>query len=222
MQSDEFIFRPATTGDIPFLVETIIEAEKSGTEILPWSTIFGLSEDETRACLSAMLAEEVDGCELSVSSFLVAETEGRVVAALSAWIEGENNEPSAQLKGNLLSYCLPGEAIRKAIAIHPILSGINIEYNPGTIQKGAGYVAKEYRNMKLFGILTDEIVKRLRLKKPEVSEVCTQIYGCNTAAIRANEKAGFQIVMEKVSSNEEILRYLPSNKKLLMKKELPV
>ena len=81
---DKFIFRNATINDVPFLVDTIIEAEKSGTDILTYSTVFGLSEDETRKYMADMLLEEVDGCELSISSFLVAENEGQVVAAVGA------------------------------------------------------------------------------------------------------------------------------------------
>ena len=39
--------RPATINDAPFLAQTIIEAEKSGTDKLSYSTIFGFSEKMT-------------------------------------------------------------------------------------------------------------------------------------------------------------------------------
>jgi len=217
---EEFIFRTATINDVPFLVETIIEAEKSGSNILSWTTIFGLSESDSKRYLSDMLKEEIDGCELSISSFLVAETKGQVVAALSAWIEGENNESSAFLKGNLLSYVLPNDCIQKASVIQPLLQEIHIDYIPGSIQKGAGYVAKDYRHRDLFRLLTDEIIGKLLKRNPSVTDAYTQIYGSNIAAIKANQKADFKIVMVKESPNEEILRYVPSNKKVLMKKEL--
>ncbi len=217
---EEFIFRTATINDVPFLVETIIEAEKSGSNILSWTTIFGLSESDSKRYLSDMLKEEIDGCELSISSFLVAETKGQVVAALSAWIEGENNESSAFLKGNLLSYVLPNDCIQKASLIQPLLQEIHIDYIPGSIQKGAGYVAKDYRHRDLFRLLTDEIIGKLLKRNPSVTDAYTQIYGSNIAAIKANQKADFKIVMVKESPNEEILRYVPSNKKVLMKKEL--
>ncbi len=124
----EFNIRRATINDVPFLVETIIEAEKAGTKVLSWSTIFGLSEDNTKKYILDMLSEEIDGCELSISSFLVAETAGRVVAALSAWVEGLNSELSAQLKGNLLSYVLPKECIKRASAIYPVIQEVHIDY----------------------------------------------------------------------------------------------
>ena len=81
---NDFILRPATIYDAPFLAETIIEAEKSGTDKLSYSTIFGLTEDEVHKYLIDILEEEIDGCELSISSFTIAESKGKVAAALSA------------------------------------------------------------------------------------------------------------------------------------------
>lgn len=220
MKKDGFEIRQASVSDIPFLVETIIEAEKAGTNILTWTTIFGLSEIESKKYISDMLLEEIDGCELSVSSFLVAEIDGKPVAALSAWVEGADNSSSAQLKGNLLSYVLPKECIERAMAIHAITKDLSIDYIPGSIQKGAGYVVKDFRHKNLFGILNEEMTSRLLKSHPEISQIYTQVFGCNIAAIRANEKAGFKIVKTKESANMEVLNYLPSNKKHLLLKEL--
>ena len=72
----------------------------------------------------------------------------------------------------------------------------------------------------MFGILTEEIIRYLVKIDPNISLAFTQIYGHNVPAIKANEKVGFKVVQIKESANEEILNYLPSNKKLLLKKEL--
>lgn len=215
-----FNIRLATIHDIPFLVDTIIEAEKSSANILSWSTIFGLTEVEIRGYLSDMLSEEIDGCELSVSSFMVAEQNDQTVAALSAWAEAIDNKPSSSIKGDLLGFFLPKECIQKALKINALLHEVHIDYIAGSIQKGAGYVMKEFRNRHLFGILTKEIINNILKSHPDISQVYTQIYGSNIAAIKANEKVGFTIVKVKESADMEILKYLPSNKKLLMKKEL--
>jgi len=220
MTVEGFNIRPATINDIPFLVDTIIEAEKSSADILSWTTIFGLTEEETRGYLSDMLSEEIEGCELSVSSFMVAEQNGQLVAALSAWAEAVDNKPSSSIKGDLLSFVLPKECIQKALKINYLIHEVHIDYIPGSIQKGAGYVIKEFRNRHLFGILTEEIINSILKSYPDISQAYTQIYGSNFAAIKANEKAGFEIVMVKETFDLEILKYLPSNKKLLMKKEL--
>ena len=212
------IFRKATLNDVPFLVDTIIEAEKSGTDKLSYSTIFGISEEESKRYIADMLSEEVDGCELSVSSFLVAEKNGRIAAALSAWIEGFYGVPSALLKGNLLNFILPVESIEKASFISSVIREIHIEYTPNSIQIGAGYVSKEFRGNNLLGILTFEIIDRLLKTKTDVSEVYAQIFDCNIPSIKTYEKENFKVIMVKESLNKEILHYLPSNKKILMKK----
>lgn len=215
-----FVFRDAVVNDIPFLVDTIIEAEKSGTNKLSYCTVFGLTEAETGEYLSKMLSEEIDGCELSISSFLIAEKNGHTAAALSAWIEGFQGIPSAMLKGNLLNFILPRENTKKASLVSPIIRELNIEYSPNTIQIGAGYVSREFRGNNLLGTLTGEIIKRLVKMKPDVSEVYAQIFSCNVPSIRTYEKAGFHTILEKEAVNKEIRFYLPSDKKILMKKEI--
>jgi hypothetical protein len=217
---DEFVYRLATTGDIPFLVETIIEAEKSGTDILSYTTIFGLTEEEAKGYVADMLEEEIDGCELSVSSFMVAVHDGKVVAALSSWVEAKEGISSAELKGNLLGFVLPRESILKAASVSPVVRKIHMDYIPGTIQKGAGYVVKEFRHRNLFGLLTEKLVGHLLKSSPDVTEVYTQVFSGNIPAIKANEKIGFKIVDSIESDDETLLTLLPSNKKYLLKKVL--
>jgi ribosomal protein S18 acetylase RimI-like enzyme len=216
----EFIIREATTKDVPFLVETIIEAEKSGTDKLSYSTIFGLSEGEAREYIADMLLEEVDGCELSISSFIIIEKNGQIAAAAAAWIEGINGIPSTVLKGNLLNYTLPKEYIVRALSINHILRDLHIEYISETIQLGLVYVSTDFRGLNLVSLLIDEQVLRLRKVKPNITAMYVQVFGNNFPAIKAYERANFKAVMTKESSSEEIIQYLPSNKKTLMKKEL--
>lgn len=217
---DDFIFRNATINDVPFLVDTIIEAEKSGTEILTYSTVFGLSEDETRKYIAEMLLEEVDGCELSISSFLVAENEGNIVAAVGAWIEGIEGISSSVLKGNLLNYTLPKKCIESAIPLNIMLRELHIEYIPDTIQIGLVYVSSAFRGKNLVSLLINEQISNLKQIKPGISEIYVQVFGNNVAAIKAYEKANFKIQFAKESVNKDILKYMPAGNKILMKREL--
>ena len=217
---DDLNFREATTFDVCFLVDTIIEAEKSGTDKLSYSTIFGLTEKESRRYLKEMLLEEINGCELSISSFMVAEKDGQAIAAISAWIEGIEGIPSAVLKGNLLNFTLPKVCVERALKLNPILQELHIDYIPGTIQKGAGYVLSRFRGNNVLGLMTNEIISRLIKINPGIKSIYTQIYGNNFRAINANSKVGFEIVLTKKSKTSEIELYLPSNHKVLMKKDL--
>jgi hypothetical protein len=216
----EFIIRKAVLNDIPFLAETIIEAEKGGTDKLSYSTVFGLSIEEVRHYLTLMLNEEIDGCELSVSSFLVAETNGNVVAAVSAWIEGSEGIPSSVLKGNLLSYTLPEKCIERASSLGYLINDIHIDFAPDTIQLGLGYVLNSFRGNDLSTRLVNKQFENLSQLRPDISEIFTQIFECNRPSLRSAEKLGFKPVLIKESLKEEILNYLPFNKKILLKKTI--
>ena len=84
----DYILREATLSDIPFLTEAVIAAEKSNSDKLSYSTLFNVSEDKARELIMSMFDEEIEGCELSIDSFLIAEYNGFPAATFGAWIEG--------------------------------------------------------------------------------------------------------------------------------------
>lgn len=216
----EITIRPATIADIPFLVETIIEAEKSGTAIFSYTTVFGLSLEEAKKYIALMLEEEIDGCELSVSSFLVAEMQGKIVGAVCAWIEGSEGVPSITLKGNLLQYTLPAKCFETIYAVNPIIKELHIEYIPNTIQIGLVYVSEEARGQGLVQKLLQEKIQQLREENDNLQEAYVQVFAHNMAAIKAYEKVGFHIFESKTAQSKEITNYLPDASKLSMKLNL--
>lgn len=216
----EFNIRKAALKDVPFLVNTVIEAEKSGTEIFTYSTIFGLSEDESKKYITAMLLEEIDGCELSISSFLLAEKDNQLTAAVGAWIEGYEGVPSSILKGNLLSYTLPNSCIEKAMSLNNLVKELHLDYIDNTIQIGLVYVSESFRGHGLANFLIEEQIKQLLQVSPGIKESYVQVFGDNKTAIKSYQKSDFKIVSEKRSINKEIVKYFPSDSKVLMKREL--
>lgn len=217
-----FNIRKATVVDIPFLVDTIIEAEKSGTDILTYTTIFGLSEAEARKYIIDMLLEEVDGCELSTSSFLIAQKEGQYAAAVGAWIEGYEGMSSSVLKGNLLNYTLPKACIEKAISLNKLVKDLHIEYIDNSIQIGLVYVSENFRGLGLANILIEEQLKQLLQIAPGITESYVQVFGNNKAAIKSYEKSRFIFHSERVSENKVIINYFPSGSKVLMRRGLNI
>jgi ribosomal protein S18 acetylase RimI-like enzyme len=220
LNSVDFVFRKATLDDIPFLVETIVEAEKAGTEIFPYTTIFGLTETEAKKYLTAMLLEEIDHCELSVSSFMVAEINGKLAAAVGAWIEANDGIPSSILKGNLLNYTLPKSRIEKARDISVLLRELHIDSLPGTIQIGVAYVSQDFRGINLAGRLIDKQLNRLLAVEPRLEYMYVQVFGSNEAAVRAYEKVHFTTILVKESTSGSIEKYLPSARKFLMQRKI--
>ena len=64
--------RQAGAEDIDFLIEAIIEAEKSGSEMISYCGIFGLSQAELIELMRKMLAEDLEGQQLCISGFAIA------------------------------------------------------------------------------------------------------------------------------------------------------
>lgn len=218
LKESDFTIRHATLDDIRFLVDTIIEAEKSGTTTLTYTTIFGLTESETRDYLSKMLEEEIDGCELSVSGFVLAESGGKIAGAVGAWVEGSEGIPSTALKGNLLAYVLPKSCLEKAISLNDVVRDLHIEYIENSIQIGLVYVAPEARGKGLVQLLIDYKISLLRKRYQPSNEVYIQVFGNNAPAIRAYEKSGFEIILRKNASLPETVNYMPDTTKVLMRK----
>lgn len=215
---ENILIRGATIKDIPFLVQAIIEAEKSGTDKLSYSTIFGLSEPDVHRILTKVLLEEVDNCELSVSSFMIVEAKGKIISCLSSWIESRDGTPSSVIKGNLLNYTLPHWCIENAIKVNDIIRDLNIEYIPNTIVIGVGYVNPDNRGSGLGPLLITKQIETLSKATPDISDAYVAIFESNIPSIRSVEKLGFEIIKKVESSNDEILKYLPFNKKVLMRK----
>lgn len=222
IDSGKYIFRPATVKDIPFLVETVIQAEKSNTGACGMANHFGISEDELRGYLVQIFEEEVDGCELSVSSFLVAEYKGQVVAATAGWLEGANDEelPSAILKSNLIQYVMPREAIMRAKDNISITKGLSIEREGGTYQREYSYVIPEHQGQMLIQSLSEMHFERARSYSPPVKKVQAHVFGENKAVILSNKILGYKITKKVVSTNPKVLDLYPSNTMLLFEKEL--
>lgn len=219
---EDYLIRQATLADVDFLVETIIQAEKSGTDKLGLSTLSGLTEQEVRTCLSAMLNEEIDGCELSISSFLLAFKQNEFVAAVAGWVEGKNDDalPSTILKANLFSYIFPTESLLQMNDKAEWLKEIQIGRGWHTLQIEYVFVKEEYRGQHLAMLLIGAHIERSIAIYPELKEVQVQLFETNKSALRSYEHAGFSVVKVCMSQNQELLNYIPACTKMLMQKSI--
>ena len=218
--SEEIKIRKATLNDIDFLVDTIVAAEKSGTDNFGLSKLFDLSEDEMRSYIKAMLEEEVDGCEFSVSSFLVAEHQGKVVSAFAGWVEGQNEDelPSAILKSNLVGYCLPVGNVLKSQSKMEIVKPLQIEREEGTYQLEYSFTNLDYQGKGIMGAIIEAHIQQavsFGAKKVQV-----HVFENNPAAITTYEKEGFKVIGKYESTHPLTSEYFPFNVKLLMELKL--
>lgn len=210
--------RRAVSADNAFLVEAIISAEKSNTPRLGLATLFGSTEEEVRKLVERMLEEEVDGCEFSTSSFMVAEVGGKPVAAVAGWVEGAGEEemPSALLKANLIGYTFPAERMQQLRANAAVITGIQIPREEGCLQIEYVHVDPGYRGKGLAG----RLIKAHFAGATGAGKAQVQAFADNAVAIGLYERLGFKIVRTFASSDPRTIVFMPYTEKVLMERDI--
>ena len=218
--TEDIIIRRATIDDIDFLVDTIVAAEKSGTDNFGLAKLFEVSEGEMRGYINAMLDEDIDGCEFSISSFIIAEVNGDVVAAFAGWTEGQNEDelPSSILKSNLVGYSLPVENVKKSQSKSDIVRPLQIEREEGTYQLEYSYTLPAYRGRGLLGRIIE--AHEQEAISNGVKKIQVHVFNNNPSAIKSYEKKGFKVVKRFASTHPDTPLFFPSNIELLMEKVL--
>ena len=217
----EYVIKKATIKDVDFLADVIIGAEKSFTENLGLAKFFELSEEKVKELIIAMLEEEVDGCDFSISSFFIAWYGDKPVGALGGWIEGYYDGMSSNLlKSNLISHVFPRENVIKAHAKMEIIKEmLHIERPMGTYQLEYVYVDADHRGKRITQQLMDVHLAYAKQLDPNVTKAQLSCFENNESIIKAHERNGYVRMKRYVCDNEEILKYLPFNVKVLLEKQ---
>ncbi|WP_319502716.1 GNAT family N-acetyltransferase [uncultured Draconibacterium sp.] len=217
-----YTIREANISDIKFLSKVIIESEKSGTDKIGLANIFNMKEIELQTYLVKMLEEEIEGCEFSISSYVVTEYKGKPVAAFGGWIEKENEDeqPSSVLKSNLISFIFPKDKLIAFKKNYNVLKDIFIEREAHTHQIEYVYVDEKHRGNRLASLMIEELIRIAKTRNPNVKKSQAQCFESNEASIRLNEHSGYKKVIRQESQNPDILRFLPCNVKLMMERNI--
>lgn len=212
----------ATASDIPFLVETVVAADRSMGAHAGLARVFGLEEEQLSERIEAMFQEEVDGCEFSTSSFLVARSEGKAVAAVGGWIEGaEDGIPSQMLRSNLIGFTFPAASMAAMREHAPVLAPMRFDRNMGDLQIEYVYVAPGHRGEGLAALLIQEHIAEARRSSSPPRNAQVQVFSNNAPAIRLYTALGFRIANTLRSDHPRILELLPHHEKLVMEMPLP-
>jgi ribosomal protein S18 acetylase RimI-like enzyme len=219
---EEYIIRKATAADVDFLADVIIGAEKSFTNNLGLAKFFDLSEDQVKKYIIAMLEEEVDGCEFSVSSFFIACYAEKPIGAVGGWLECFYDDmPSNMLKSNLIRFVFPKENVVKAQKkMEMIKEMLQIERPRGTYQIEYGYVDNDHRGKRITDRLMEAHQIYAKELDPDVSVMQVSCFETNQTSIKMHQKNGFQVIKRYVCDNEEIFNYMPHNVKVLLEKQI--
>ena len=208
----EYLIRKAKPSDIPFLADVVIASEKAMSDRLSFTTLFNKPEEEVKQLIIQMFEEEVDGCELSLSSFIVTEFEGQPISGSGAWIEGFNgNMPSGILKSNLISYTFGKESIEYLKTKSHIVKDVMIDREPMTLQLEYFHIKNEHLGKGLDDMLMKRIEEKALAEYPELKKVQCQIFKNSVFSIKIMLRHGFRIVGSYKSDNDDIFDYLPFN-----------
>lgn len=218
---DGYLIRKAVPGDIPFLADVVIAAEKGMSDKLSYSTLFNLPESKVKELIIAMFEEEVDGCELSLSSFIVTEYEGKPISGSGAWIESFDGALSSNiLKSNLISYTFEKENIKYLQTKSHIVKDVMVDREPMTLQLEYFHILNEHLGKGLDSELMKRIEDEALAAYPALEKVQCQMFKNSVFAIKILLRHGFKIVQKYKSNDEKIFDYLPSDEKYLMEKIL--
>ncbi|HRH66302.1 MAG TPA: GNAT family N-acetyltransferase [Bacteroidia bacterium] len=219
MEQNPLVFRKAEEKDIPFLIETIVAAEKSGTDVFSYSRIFELPESEIRKILVNILAEDATGQELCFSDYLIAEYEGKVAGAVAGWIEGESGQPGTIIKGTLFKYFIPERNLELAASKMPYINEVHHHWKQDALIIDIGLTLPEFRGKGILAGLMKEKERLLRERRPDINYSQIHVLKSNTVAFKIYSGLGYTVLMEKASSHPEIVQqWLPCDKNIVMEK----
>lgn len=218
--ADGITIRRAAPADADFIAEAIIAAEKSGTGLLSYSAIFDLTEDEVRDVLKQVMDEEIEGQEICLSHFLIAEVNGERAAACACWVEAKEGVPSGQMKANIFYHVLGKEVWDKANEKLKAVAETNIDRSAEAAQIESVYTKEEFRGRGLTAMLIDEHLKHLRKNDPALSKAQVILLSNNTGAEKAYRKAGFEKAAERTGTSALLKEILPCNGKIMMERQI--
>ncbi len=215
MMLENLNIRQATFNDIEFVIEAIIESEKSGTDVISSCRIFGLTEDKFKEVLREVLAQDdIEGYDYCLSGFIIAEKNGEYVGALGSFYENSET-PSGRIKATILFQYLDKSKMKEISKNSRIIKGITPGREPGCLQLEHGYVREQYRRKGIFLTLIKENIKR-NLGMYSFSKVQGILFKDNYKSYNAHLKFGYKVVDERRVNDSEIFNFFPYDTKVLM------
>ncbi len=215
MMLENLNIRQATFNDIEFVIEAIIEADKSGTQMISTCNVFSLSTDEYKNILNDLLRQDIENYDYYLSGFLVAELNGESIGTSGSWLEGGGGKPSGVVKGEVLFSYLDRSKLSNVKNNIKIISGSNLPREIGALQLEYVYIRKDYRGKGIFSQIVSKNIKR-NLDKYSFSKVQSILFKANHKSYSAFLKLGYEIIQENKSSNPEILKFFPYDTKIIM------
>jgi RimJ/RimL family protein N-acetyltransferase len=213
---NDVIVRQAKPEDIPFIIEGIIEAEKSGGNTTTSCVVFDLSLLEFKDILKALLIEDIEDYDYYLSGFFIAEYNGKPIGTCGSWIEGINDLPSGMIKANMFLQNLSREKILFGNKQVRIIKDLNFPREKGTIQLEHIYVSEQFRRQGVASKIICSIVKYYKSLNPNVEKVQGILFKENYKSFNMHLKNGYVETETKTSANPDVLKVFPYPSRTLM------
>ena len=213
---EKMIIRKAGINDIDFIIETIIESEKSSSNVISSCNIFALSEEKFKEILVEILKQNVPNYDYYLSGFLIAEVDGKYVGALGSWYEAADETPSGIIKATILFPYLDRTKMKDISKNTKVIKGLTINREPHTLQLEHGYTCEQYRRQGVFSSLIKANIVRNLQKYSKLEKVQGVLFKANYKSYNAHLKIGYKVVEEKHVDDPEVLNFFPFDTKVLM------
>ena len=212
--------RKAKSSDIPFLITSIIEADKSGTNKSSYCSLLNITETELSDLLRKVFELELDGFEFCVSSFCVLEYKNELVGALASWIEYENGIPSWQNRMLSIREEANPDSFSHLLKMNETSANLIPERTHFSLQIESLYIIPEFRGMGLFKLMLDFHYENSIIHFKNLHSIELIVYDNNVAALNSYSKLGFNIIKKTKLNNQVINSIFPSNGMFLISKSI--
>ncbi len=198
---NDLIFQKANSSDLPFLIAAIKSAGKLGTAGCIYERIFHLSAAEVDTLFFQALSIEGGGHQLALSTFFVFKQGDVPVACCSSWVEAEDGMPSGFKLAAVLCDLLGFEKWLNAKVAFKAFADATPRRNAGALQMETFYVKPSSRGQGLTTRIIQSVISHFgSVVTPGAIAEITMLDG-NSEALRAYQKAGFQILRKGVPGN---------------------
>lgn len=204
------MLRDAKKEDIPFIIDGILEIEKTENSN-SYNNLFGTDTEETKKILSAFFNDEENfDTELSLNSFAVAEIDGEIAGCCSKIF---TNQDYYRNKGELFPIHLSSDVLKIFMNnAQTVPDSRAISENKSFVEYI--FVSKFFRKK---GVAEALIQKSIEKINSEI--VYINVFSTNDYAIEYYCKLGFEKFKE-VKIDENPPRFYPSAEKLIMVKKI--
>jgi GNAT superfamily N-acetyltransferase len=211
---DELIFKKATKNDLSFVIDCIVGAEYSGSQILSYCVLFDINENQFRELLAQIIDEEIEGQPWNLEHWFIGYLNEVQVCGGCCWIEAQNGIGSDMLKSQILQYFLPDKLKLKMEELK-LISEITIPRIPDSIEVEYFFTHPEYRNRGLITSMIYFIDETFPNRNKEIIMV-----GNNVRAMELYKRHGYDVRETKTSTQKNILTLLPSDTKVALLKKI--